>query len=896
MVHIQRFFQNFGQWIFRYHSVMRNRIIIKVSILIICIGLSLMDSMAQNQNLNMGSIDFASIKVDDLSDDQISLLMEKAGENGIAPQQIEMAALAKGMPQAEVQKLRLRMNTLGTIGTRRSNDGLKETDRLRKQTTTQKKQDLDADNILTSMLSAAKDSMLYVTDPRTRVFGYSLFNTKDLTFEPSVNIPTPANYVLGPGDEVIIDIWGASQKYYKLEVTPDGFIVVDNVGPILVSGIQVEEASKKILARLSSIYAGIRGPHPNTFAQISLGNLRSIHVVVLGEVYLPGSYTLSSLAKAFNALYLSGGPNINGSLRNISIIRDNMVIDTLDVYDFLFKGEIKKNILLNDQDIVKIDPYSIRVKVSGEVKRPLIYEMKAYESLSDLIRFTGGFADNAYQNRIKIIRNTSREKEILDVPVELYATTILQNGDSIIVEPIIDRFTNRVELRGAVYRPGEYSINDSLTLLQLIKKAEGIKGDAFLNRTIIYRTREDYTLETIPVDLSALLKGTVSDILLKREDIVNIPSIFDLQEEYYIQIDGEVKNPGKFPFMYNSTVEDIIIQAGGLLESASMAQLEVARRVKNSEATTSTNIVADILYYQISKDLRLSDAGKRLVLEPFDRIFIRRSPGYEEQITAKIEGEVLYPGEYSISTKNERISDLIKRSGGLTVEAYPNGASLIRQFPVDEKERTKALQSSRLFRENIYRSNQIGSLDNVSMNNGAKMLANDESESGILDEKKMQQLDSIIISATQLTNLQTIGIDLEKILKQPLSKYDLILHEGDRLIVPKLLQTVSLKGELLHPISSRYDMSFGFKDYIRSAGGFTATANRSKSYVIYANGTVDATRSFLGIKNYPKPGPGAEIVVPFKNRRIMSPGEIVSLGSALTSMALIVVTLLNNMK
>jgi protein involved in polysaccharide export with SLBB domain len=731
------------------------------------------------------------------------------------------------------------------------------------------------------------DSLAIKEDPRAKIFGYSLFNTMDLTFEPSINVPTPKNYVLGPGDEINIDIWGASQQNYQLIVSPDGYIIIDMIGPVQVSGMSIEEATGKITARLSSIYAGMRGSNPNTFAQISLGNLRSIKVVLLGEVYLPGSYTLSSLAQAFNALYLSGGPNINGSLRNIQIIRNNKVIDSIDVYDFLFKGDIQKNILLNDQDIIKIDPYSIRVKVSGEVKRPLIYEMKSNETLADLIRFSGGFSEKAYSSRLKVIRNNPREKEILDFASSDFASTPLQNGDSVVVEPILERFTNRVEIKGAVYRPGEYAIQDNLTLLQLIEKAEGLKGDAFLSRAVIYRTRENYTLETIPVDLALLMNGSFEDITLKREDIVNIPSIFDLQEEYYVQIDGEVRKPGQFPFMYNSTVEDIIMQAGGLLESASMARLEVARRVKDAEATTTTNKVAEIFYYQITKDLKLSEAGKKLVLEPFDRIFIRRSPGYEEQISAFIEGEVLFPGEYSISNKDERISDIINRAGGLTHEAYPKGASLIRVFRIGEKERAKAIQSGEMLRRSfMIETNAPGNLQN-DYNTANKLL----------DERKRVVLDSMITAATLYKDEQAIGIDLVKILAQPHSKFDILVQEGDRLIIPKQLQTVSLNGELLHPITARYDDRNKFRDYIRSAGGFTSTASRSKSYVIYANGSVDITRSALGIKNYPRLEPGAEIVVPKKEAvRKLSAGELVSLGSALTSMGLLVVTLLNTLK
>jgi protein involved in polysaccharide export with SLBB domain len=867
-----------------FSKTMKIRTFLNFITIFLCLtNFYLAEVSAQNQQADINSIDFAKINVDDITDDQIRQLMEKSAENGLTQQQIETVALSRGMPQVEIQKLRLRMNTIQTVGSSKQ-QGTAVKGPIRKEYPTRKRTDLKPDELLNQMFSLKADSFVLKEDVRKKIFGYSLFNTKDLTFEPSINFPTPENYILGPGDEVNINIWGVSQKDYKLIISPDGFIMIDNVGPVLVSGLTIEKASKIITTRLSSIYAGIRGSNPNTFAQISVGNLRSIKVILLGEVYLPGSYTLNSLAHAFNALYLSGGPDINGSLRNIEIIRNNKVIDSIDVYDFLFRGNVEKNILLNDQDIIKINPYVTRVKIIGEVKRPLTYEMKLGESLSDLLQFAGGFSDKAYTNRIKIFRNTSREKQIIDVAAPEFKHSPLQNGDSVIVEPILNRFANRVEIKGAVYRPGEYSTQDSLTILQLIEKAEGLKGDAFLSRAIIYRTKENYTLEAIPVDLASLITGTFPDIVLKREDIVVIPSIFDLQEEYYIQIDGDVRNPGQFPYMYNSTVEDIILQAGGFLESASMARLEIARRVKDVGALTTSNKVADIFYYPITKDLKLSDAGKKFVLEPFDRIFIRRSPGYEEQITATVEGEVLFPGEYSISSKDERISDLILRSGGLTPDAFPKGASLIRVFKVDEKERIKAFQPGGLFYgDNL---NNMRTSDNQPENNADVNMEN--------KDKKLQVLDSIVAIAAHYINKQAIGIDLEMILSNPHTKYDLILQEGDKLMVPKLLQTVSISGELLHPITARYDKRNNFRGYIRSAGGFTSKAKPSKSYVIYANGSVDVTRSIMGLKNYPKLEPGAQIIVPKKEeKKSLTTGEVISISSALASMALILVTLLN---
>ncbi len=839
---------------------------------------------AQSGSFDINALNLGNINIEQISDDQVRLIVEKMEQNGISQQQFEMAALARGMSSTDLQKLLLRMNTVKTLGSARVSNS-----RSRTQLTDSKQPELKAENILPYLVQSKTDS-ISSKDPRNRIFGFSLFNNAYLTFEPSLNMPTPVGYILGPGDELIIDVWGASQNNYNLAISPEGNVFIDNVGITKLGGLTIEEATNRLRNRLSSIYAGLRGASPNTYMQVSVGSIRSIKVNILGEVNLPGTYTLSSLATAFNALYVSGGPNFSGSMRHIKLIRGNGIIDTLDVYDLMFNGNTGGNSHLKDQDIILVEPYSTRVAISGEVKRPLIYEMKIFENLNDLLRFSGGFKESAYKRRIKIYRNTDTERKIIDLAQEAFNTFAIQNGDSVVVERVLDRYENRVEIKGAVYRPGFYSIGDGLTLSGLLEKAEGLKGDAFRSRGVIYRTMDDFNLESQSFDLEALQNGQIPDPVLKKDDIVVIPSIFDLQEEYYVQIDGEIRRPGKYPYMFNSTVEDVIIQAGGLLESASMAQLEIARRVKDPVATTTTNKLADIFYYPISNDLRLSDAGMNMKLEPFDRIFIRRSPGYEEQLTVVIEGEVFFPGKYSISNKDERISDIIQRAGGLTSDAYPEGASLTRVFSADETDRRIALESAKLLRQEYWDGTQTGVDPSDPDRNTASRYSN------ILQTQKLKILDSLLLIAVNNKKEQAIGIDLVKILSAPHSKHDLIVQEGDVLSVPKLLQTVGLSGALLHPITVRYDKRYGFKYYISSAGGFSPNARRSKSYIIYANGSVDITHSFLGIRNYPKPGPGAEIVVPVRDtKRRLTTGEVLSLSSAVTSMALVVVTLINRL-
>lgn len=810
------------------------------------------------QNTVTGVNDLSNIQVDNLTDDQIQQLWQKVQQNGYTMSQLETMALAKGMSQAEITKLKTRINKLSSgLQKNKTNESVSTRSREivgQKQTNEEDKQMTEGTSPFDALF-VNNDSLLQLQKPKPeeRIFGYSLFSSKMLSFEPSLNIATPKDYQLGPGDEVIIDVWGASEENYRLSIAPDGYIFINNIGPVFINGLTVDEASKKIIGKLSSIYSGLKGPHPNTFAQVSLGNIRSIQVTVIGEVNNPGTYTVSSLASVFNALYLSGGPNINGSLRNIEVIRNNKVMTHLDVYDFLLRGDQTNNIRLQDQDVIRIPPYKNRIIFAGEVKRPAIYEVSdtSKEILSSVVEYTGGFTDKAYTQRLKIYRKTQKELKIVDVPATQFNTFVMHNGDSIPVEPVLDRFENRVTIEGAVFRPGDYALTDSMTIARLIRKAEGLKGDAFLSRASLYRTKDNYTIEVIPVDLFKISTGKSPDISLKREDILKVSSILDLQDDYTIEVLGEVKNPGVFPFVDNAGLEDYILIAGGLLESASLAQIEIARRVKNSQEDNQQR-TAEIYTFNIDRYLSISDSAKHFVLQPFDQVYIRRSPGYEEQKKVRVEGEVLYPGEYALSNRTERISDLIKRAGGLTMEAYSQGARLTRKPPREEEGKQKALQS-------------------------------------IMAESN----DSLKLNIYPETEPQPIGIDLTKILNQPYSNYDLILMEGDVLTIPKELQTVKLSGSLLYPVTVRYNKSYSFNRYISQAGGYSDDAKKSKSYVIYANGSVDRTHKVFFFNVYPRIEPGAEIIVPSKNeRKRLTTGETVSLVSSITSLSLIVVTLI----
>jgi len=789
---------------------------------------------------DISSSDLSKVKVEELSDSQIRQVMQRAEQSGMTESQMKTALLTRGMSPGELQKLEKRLNSM-----RAGQTSVDVADRSREVRPTAGQED-----VFSSIIGARSPER--PADPARRIFGYEIFRNENLTFEPSMNIPTPPDYQIGPGDELIVDVWGASQQNYRLPVSPEGTIYIENLGPINVNGLTIEKASDRILHRLRSIYSGLAGPDRNTYAEVTLGDARTITVHMIGEVNLPGTFTISAFASVFNALYTSGGPSVTGSFRNIELIRNNKQIATLDMYDFLLKGTLENNIRLQDQDIIKVNPYRTRVDITGEIKRPGLFELKDHETMGNLIEFTGGFTDKAYQKRLTVYRKTDTERKIVDLEKDEINAFNLINGDSIPVSQILQRFENRVSIGGAVFRPGEFALNGGLTLSELIAKAEGLREDAFLPRALIYRTGADLTLEIIPVDLKALLGGQQPSIQLQKEDSISISSIFDLKEEYFVAIAGEVNQGGTYPFMENSTLEDLIVMAGGLRESASLSRVEVARRQKKADAEESQGRIAEIFYFDINKSLELTKEGEKFILEPFDQVYIRKSPGYETEQVITLTGEVAFPGNYSLSSKEERISDLIARAGGLTYEAYPAGAKLIRKVEVDQEERERTLDA--LMRES--EDSLVFDIDNE--------------------------------------NEQAIGIDLEKILESPGSKYDLFAREGDRLEIPKEMQTVRLTGALLYPITVRYDKRYSFNRYISMSGGFAQDAKRSKAYVIYANGSVARTTNLLLFNAYPKIEPGAEIVVPRKpEREGMSAQEAVGLSSALTSMALIIVTIIN---
>lgn len=668
--------------------------------------------------------------------------------------------------------------------------------------------------------------------PKTKIFGSDLFSSKNITFEPNLRMATPKNYQVGTGDEILVDIFGASEASLQLFVSPEGVINVPYVGVIPVSGLTMEQASKKITKKLSEVYTGIKSG--TISVQVTLGNIRSIKVTVLGEVNTPGTYTLPSLATAFNALYASGGPNEQGSYRAIEVIRANEIVARIDLYEFLMKGGFKNNIRLEDQDVIRIPVYKTRVEFSGEVKRPALYEILPHETLDKVIQYAGGFSDIAYTAKIKVIQNTEKEHKIIDVLADEYTKYVPQRADKYLVEPILGRFSNRVSIRGAVYRPGEFELEKDMKLSQLIKKADGIKEDAFKNRAYIKRLRGDMTRELVAFDLTKVIKGEADEILRREDEVVIVP-VTDLRVQPQLTIKGEVKNPGLYDYAEGITLEDLILMAGGLKVGGTTQRIEIASRVEPVGKDELNAKVSDIRTIDINGDLSLS--SEKVLLKPYDVVTVRAQLGYERQRLVKIEGEVLYPGVYSLQRKNERISDLIKRAGGIKHTAYLPGASLQRMF--FSKKQGNEVSEELLMNKHVDRLDSLAKIDSLLLSPSA--IENEVHEAG------------------------HVFIDAEKIVKHPGANIDLILEEGDFINVPKVMQTIKIEGQVNAPVNTSYIPSKGLRGYVSQAGGLTPNAEISRAYVVYPNGRVKATKHWLFINWYPKILPGSEIVIPKKD-------------------------------
>ena len=827
------------------------------------------------------NVDLNTIRVDQLSDDQIEELVKRAQDAGLSSTDFLMMAQMRGMPSGEVEKLRSRIEGL-SVGSSKSRSTNASKRSAREQ--------IDLNDITQGLLETQE--LMEEEKPDSLLFGSKLFFQKNrkLSFEPSLNQATPKNYILGPGDLIYVDIYGQSEKYYEATVNPEGSILLDNIGLIAVSGKTIEAAEGIIKNRVASFYTGLSGANPQTFLQVTLGNVKTIKVHILNEVRLPGTFTLSAFSTVFNALYAAGGPSDNGTLRAIQLIRNNKKIAEIDVYDLLMNGTANLDVQLQDQDVILVNPYLARVNVIGEVKRPLIFEVTPEDTLDDLIRYAGGFTDLAFKDRISVSRITGNQRSISDVFGNQLGLFTLKGGDEIAVGRVLDRFSNRIQIKGAVFRPGTFALTEGLTLTQLIKNADGLKGDAYTQRASILRTKGDLSSEVLEVNLQAVLEGRQTDVVLQREDVIRISSIYDVQNERYIQILGEVKRPGTYPYAAGMTPEELILTAGGLQESANLKDIEIARRLEDSDSGT----LSDIITTSINPDLSFNPNA--ITLEPFDQVIVRKRANFTMQRLVSVEGQVNSPGIFAIQTSVDRISDLVKRAGGVNQFAYTKGATLIRktEFFNTESEQVRRQKNLEALRVLLKDDPNNAEAQEELLKRLFRDLPKEkvEEKDSIANDAKRESLDQIASEtpgiAVKIKETEAVAINLEKILANPGSEADLVLEEGDILNVPKLLQTVRMRGDVVYPTTLRHELGRGFTYYINGAGGFDRRANRKQTYVVYANGAVKRTKGFLGIRSYPAIEPGAEVIVPSKGPKTpFRVGELVGITTGLATLALV---------
>lgn len=698
---------------------------------------------------------------------------------------------------------------------------------------------MEMDFMLPDSLRMYTYGELALNENKPRIFGHDIFNNKNLTFEPDMNIATPADYRLGPGDEVYIDVWGTSQKNITATISPEGDIDIEGFGPVQVSGLTVKQANNRLRSTLGQRYAGSN-------LRLSVGQTKTISVNVVGEVNMPGTYTVSAFATVFHALYMAGGPNDIGTLRNIKVYRNNREVATVDVYDYILNGHLSGNVRLASGDMIIVGPYDCLVNITGKVKRPMYYEMRNNESVSTLLKYAGGFTGDAYRQNVRLVRPFGGEFKIYSIGEFEQSSFQLCDGDSLSVDSALNRFTNMVEIKGAVRRPGMFQVDGNIgTVRQLIEAAGGLSEDAFTARAIIHRRKEDRTLEVLSVDVKEIMSHMSPDVTLRNEDVVFVPSKKEMQEERVLSIEGEVPYPGKYEFAENTTLEDFILQAGGLKDAASVVKVDVARRIRNQASTQVPNEVAQTFSFELKEGFVLSGTPG-FVLEPFDEVYVRRSPGYMEQQHVSVSGEVLFKGTYVLDKKSSRLSDLVKAAGGLTPEAYSEGAKLIRKQTNEDKEMQRQI---------------------------LKIVATS---------------DSVDVNKIALGDTQVVGINLNKALANPGDpEWDIVLTEGDELVVPEINNTVSINGEVMYPNTVAYKKKAKLNFYINQAGGFSSRAQKRKAFAVNMNGTVTRVRSEKDIQ------PGCKIVVPAKRKRKgLSFAEIMSLSTMGVSLASVVTALL----
>lgn len=820
-------------------------------------------------------IGIADVSAQSMTDEQVLQFVAVEYQKGTSQAQIVTKLMQKGVDINQIRRVKQkyeRQANNGGLGVKDITGEQISNDRLRKNNGQTKEQpsgqmqkdkltnveakdkytDLDPNynQMQEEMQFLFPDSLSMIMLPKEpegrKVFGRDIFNNKELTFEPNMNIATPQNYRLGPGDAVYIDIYGASQKTVEATVTPDGTIVIEGFGPVQVSGLTVAQANARLKTTLGARYSSSK-------VRLTVGQTKTIIVNVMGEVKIPGTYTLSAFASVFHALYMAGGTNDIGTLRNIKVYRNNKLVTTVDIYDYILNGKLTGNVRLADNDVIVVGPYDCLVNVAGKVKRPMFYEMKKSESVGTVLKYAGGFTGDAYKKSVKVIRKAGSKYSIFNVGEFDVNTFKIEDEDSISVDSVIPRYSNMVEIKGAVFRPGMYQVGGDITgVRSLLEHADGVTEDAFVQHAVMHRMKFDRTLEVIQVDIEGILSGRVADIPLKNEDVLYIPSKKDLLEQQTLTIHGEVLYPGTYTYADNTTVEDLIIQAGGLTDAASVMKVDVSRRITDKQAISVSDTIANTFSFRL-KDGFVIDGTPGFTLQPYDEVYVRTSPGFSAQKNVTVEGEVLFGGTYTLAKKTQRLSEIIKQAGGLTTTAYAKGARLERQLTPEERARMEQVLKM------------------------ARAKAGDS--------------DTLNINKLDVGNTYYVGINLDKALAEPGGNYDIVLREGDKITIPEYTNTVKISGDVMYPNTVSFRKGKNVAYYVDQAGGWGSRAKKSRTYIIYMNGTV------ARIGNGVKPEPGCEIVVPSKPANSkMTTTEVVALASGTASIATMIATLVNLLK
>ena len=780
-----------------------------------------------------------------MSDDEVISYVKNAVNQGKSQQTIYKEVVARGVSTSQLQRIKDKYEQQKENAVVKKSNKNVDTQRVNPEQAEDK--------------APAQSNDMTVDGPEggIKVFGRDIFRTANLTFEPSMNIATPVNYRLGPGDELQIEVWGASEANITQKVSPDGYISIPNVGPVNVNGLTVQAATNRIKAKLSQIYSGLASSNVNlsTHVKVSLGQIRTIQVNIMGEVARPGTYALSSFSTVFHALYKAGGMSKMGSLRNIKVVRGGRTVATVDVYDYIINGRSHSDIRLQEGDVILASPYDALVLIKGKVKRPMYYEMKSSESIRTLIGFAGGFSNDAYRGAVTVDRNNTKERTVATVDDMNYGVFKVKDGDVVSVGEILDRYDNRIEVKGAVYRPGYYELGkDIQTVKDLIEKADGLLEYAFTNRAVLHRENDDKTLEVISLNVKAIIDGTEADVTLHKNDVLFIPSKYDLEQKGTLEIRGEVYKPNVFPYAANTKLEDLIIMAGGLTESASTVRVDVTRRIIDRKGTKKQKEIAQTFSFGV-KDGFVVEGEPGFVLEPYDQVFVRRSPGYSEKVNVTVSGEVEFEGDYSLNVRNERLSDVLEKAGGLTEFAYIEGARLERQMTPEEYKQAQEL------------------MDMVASNN------------------KISGNDSIVVP--QVSRTYPVGIDLKEILANPHSAIDPVLQDGDVIVIPQYMTTVSVSGSVRKPNSVVYDPKMKLKDYISEAGGYAERARKSGTFILYPNGHIKELGRNASAKDIMG---GSKIIVPQKGRSQWNLATTLTSVTTSVSMLAVIATLINAMK